>query len=710
MPDVLDFDFEGLSEVDLPVDGLDRYSAHPSTKVTMCSWSINGGTDYLWEAHRAPIPAELAEAIEDPEVHRWAWNAQFERVMANRVLGLKMPIKNTYCTQVLSYMMSFAGRLEDVGPQVGLPADRLKLQTGKKLIKTFCVPQKPTANQPHVWRNWVTDPELWEEFGTYCLQDNDTEKAIKSRLIKFPIQESEWELYWLDQEINDRGLPIDMQFVRNGLAMAKRRKAELIAEMERLTGVSNGNSPTQLTEWLVARGYPFRDINKDTVTKVIAENADHEGEFDENYIDRAVFDVLKLRQNSGKTSYTKWEKLINTVGADGNLRYTFQFAGAGRTSRWSGRGFQPHNLVRTPKELLNAIFDEDENGKPHGDWLETATQLVRDNDYDGVCLILKEPMTTLTGIMRSSICAPEGKELRVRDLASIETCVTAWLSGCRRLLKVFADKKDPYIDFATDFYKKPYAEVTKAERQIAKPPVLGCTYRLGGGELKEGKRTGLWAYAESMGVNFTQEESNRAVKVFRTGYPEVPALWYALEEASTAALQDKGRCVRVTIKMNGEKRPVPVTFEYRKPFLMVRLPSGRYLYYHLPRLTQETRIGKPTEDFPDGKPYKKLVVSYMGRKDGGHGWVRIYTHGGKFTENLVQAIARDILKVGLLRAKKFGFRIVGHVHDEILALIRKGDNYFTGELLGRLMTALIDWCPDLPLAAAGWSGGFYKKD
>lgn len=698
MPDVLDFDLETACDLDLTAVGLDRYTSHHSARPLMCAWSINGGKDQLWEPHRSRIPAELEEAIEDPEVHKWAFNMQFERVFVNRVMMLDMPIKNTYCTQALSYMQSFSGRLEDVGAQVGLPIERQKLATGKKLIKTFSMPQKTTKNQPNLWRDWRTDPGLWEEFGDYCLQDNDTEKGIKSRLIKFPIQYSEWELYWIDQEINDTGMPIDMTFVTNGLEMAKRRKAELIEELRDLTGLDNPNSPTQLTKWLREYGYPFFDINKDTVTKVLAEHKQALDEDETPVCDDVAIDALKIRQNAGKTSYTKWEKLKQTVGDDGFLRYTFQFAGAGRTSRWAGRGFQPHNLVRTPKELTN------------DNWLEEGTEAIRRGDYGWLSLILKEPMTTITGLMRSSIRAPEGYELRVRDLSSIETCVTAWLSGCRRLLEVFANKKDPYIDFATDFYKKPYEDVTKAERQIAKPPVLGCTYRLGGGQLLDGKRTGLWAYAESMGVDFTQKESERAVKVFREGYPEIPQLWYALENAAIAAMRSGGRVIRPIIKMDGERRPVPVTFEYRKPYLMLRLPSGRYLYYHKPRIGKETRIGRPTEKYPDGAPYTKETISYMGRRQNGHAWVRVFTHGGKFTENIVQAIARDILKAGLLRAKRFGFKMVGHVHDEIIALIKKGDNYFTGEALGKCMTRELSWAIGLPLGAAGWTGPFYVKD
>lgn len=692
----LHFDYETVSELDLTKVGLDRYSAHPSTRVLMASYAFDEGRVGLWEAHREPMPAELREAIEDPAVTKLCFNAQFERVISRRVLKLKAPNKSFRCAMALAYMQSFSGNLESVGSQVGLPIEKQKLTGGKKLIRMFSMPQRVTKNQPLKWRNWNTDPREWEEFGDYAIGDTESERGIWNRLVKFPIQEDEWDLYHLDQQINDRGMPIDMEFVNNGLAMAKRRKAELVEELRELTGLDNPNSPSQLTQWLREHGYRFNDINKDTVTKVLAEHKEAERDGTAEDIDDAAIEALKLRQNAGKTSYTKWEKLLQTVGADGQLRFSFQFAGAGRTSRWAGRGFQPHNLVRTPKQLEHLIHE--------------ATQAIKDNDYDLLCLLLKEPMVTITGVMRSSIRAKDGEEQRVADLSAIETRVTGWLSGCSRLIEVFAKHLDPYIDFATDLYKKPYEEVTKAERQVSKPPVLGCTYRLGGGELREGKRTGLWGYAESMGVDFSQAESAKAVKVFREGYPEIPRLWYALEEASLLAMRSSGRPIAPIVRHNGRKFKVPVTFEFRKPYLMVKLPSGRYLYYHKPRVTTEARYGKPTERHPEGEPYKKTVISYMGKKQNGHAWVRIFTHGGKWTENLVQAIARDILKVGLLRAAKFGFKIFLHVHDEIGVLVRVGDNYFTLEKLIELMSKSISWAEGLQLEAAGYAASFYRKD
>lgn len=702
----LHLDYEGYSETDLIKDGLDRYTADPTTEATMCSWAWDQGRVQHWQKDDGPFPREVREGLLDPEVTKWAFNAQFERVFTRRVLKIKTPIKNWRCTMALAYMQSFSGTLERVGRQVGLPEDQQKLSDGKRLIKKFAMPQKVTKNQPFRRRDGFTDPEDWETFCDYNIQDTAAERAIKNRLIKFPIPEDEWELYELDQEINDRGLPIDMLFVRNALAMALRRKEELVAEMRDLTGLMNPNSPAQLTPWLRARGYPFSDINKDTVKKVLTEHEESIKAGGEGFIDEECVAGLKLRQNAGKTSYTKYQTLERSVGADDTLRFTFQFAGAGRTWRWAGRRFQPHNLMRTPKEF-EAIK---EDGKVVVDPLEEITEAIRAGDYEQLELLHHEPMLSLTGGMRGSIRAPEGYELRVCDLASIETRVTAALSGCERLLNVFASGLDPYIDFATDFYHKPYDQITKAERQISKPPVLGCTYRLGGGELKDGKRTGLWGYAEAMGVNFSLEESHEAVDVFRTGYPEVPQAWYALENAVVRCIRT-GLKVRPSFTMDGRKIEMPVTLEYRKPYLMIWLPSGGARFYHLPRITKQIRYSKKrTPEFPDGRPYEKIVFSYMGKQQNGQAWVRVFTHGGKIFENIVQAIARDVLKSGMLRAKAAGFNMRGHVHDEIITLQRKGDNYFTVERLREIMAQPLAWFPTLQLDAAGYSAQFYRKD
>lgn len=689
--DTLHLDYETACELDIRRVGLDRYTAEPSCRVLMAAYRINDGPLQHWEGHRAPFPSDLREALVDPAVERWAFNAQFERVVTRRVLKIPTPIRNWRCTMVLAFMQSFTGGLSEIGKQVGLSPDDRKLKSGDDLIRVFSVPQKPTMNQPHVWRNWDTDPDLWEEFVRYNKQDVLTEEAVKRRLIKYPVPEDEWQFYELDQVINDRGVPLDLQFVANVMQMAKRRKAELDAEMKEITGLSNPLSVAQLLPWVRYHGYPYPNLQKEFVVKALVRHR-HEGGV---VLAGDCARVLEMRLLVSKTSISKADAADRTVGPGDRVRFMYQFAGASRTGRFAGRNVQPQNMVRTPK-----MFDPEDGDER----LTLATDLIRQGDYDGVELFVNEPMEAFSGAMRSMFRAPEGYQFTVCDYSSVESAGLGWVSKCPRLLDVFRSGKDPYKDFATLFFEKPYDEVTRAERQICKPPTLGCGYRLSAGRVTEGTKTGLLRYAEGMGIEMSEEQAERAVSVFRSGYPEIPQFWYGCEDAIKYVMQTQ--------------RPYDfgyIRFDYHKPYLTIRLPSGRYIYYYRPQYRkipieikwEKTSVGWTLVD----KPYyvERVVFSYMARIQGTTKWDLVNSHGGVTTENIVQALTRDILKVGLQRLHEAGFKIVGHSHDEAIAVTPIGDNYYTLERMRELMSAPIAWAPGFPLNAAGWSAPFYRK-
>lgn len=704
MPDTLHLDYETKSNVDLKKVGLDVYTL-PVNKpaVLMAAYRINDQQLQQWEPHCEPIPAELVEALRDPEVERWAFNAQFERVVTKRVLKIDTPRRNWRCSMCLAYMHSFTGGLAEIGQQIGLPPDRQKMKTGNDLIRTFCIPQNVTKNFPHEWRNWVTDPEMWEEFCEYNQQDVITEEAIKRRLIGYPVLADEWEFYELDQLINDRGIPLDWSFVNNVIKLSDRRKTELIDEMSALTGLYNPNSVSQLLRWAQVQGYPYGDLQKENVEKALSRNQGLAGYL----LTEECARVLEMRLWSSKTSIGKAHKARRTVGAGGRVRFLYQFAGASRTARFAGRGVQPQNMMRTPKMLDPEESDEK---------LTLVTELIRQGDYEGFDLLINEPMLAFTGAMRGMFRAPDGYQFTVCDYSSVESAGLGWVAKCQRLLDVFNTGRDPYRDFGTLFYNKPYDSITRAERQICKPPTLGCGYRLSAGAIsEEGIKTGLLRYAENMGVEMMPEEAERAVKVFREGYPEIPRFWYDCEYATRYVLQthqpyDLGY----------------VRFEYKKPYLLIRLPSGRYIYYYKPLLRNKVFVskrkklvlqcyadpvtGEPVEKFAEEEEtYTRVVFSYMGRNQKTTKWDRIDAHGGVTTENIVQALTRDILKVGLQRLHKAGFTIIGHSHDEAIVMTKIGDNYQTLELMRELMTQPIEWAPGFPLNAAGWQAPFYRK-
>lgn len=704
MTDEISLDWETKSPVDLKQRGLDVYSAHPDTRVLMGAWSHNKGRSRHFEGDT--IPGELREALLDPHVEKWAFNAQFERVITRRVLKIKTPYEGWRCTMALAYSQSFVGGLEQVGRQVGLPLDKQKLATGSKLINLFSKPQKITRNQPLLWRDSFTNPVEWDEFCDYNLQDDITENEIKRRLIKYPLPPEEWEMYKIDQIINDRGIPIDMQFVHNAIAMCARRKLELREAAQEVTGLANPFSNDQLLPWLRDRGYRFSDLQKATVKKVLLEHK--EGEYE---IDQGAVDALELRSQGVRTSTAKYAALARAVGDDGMFRFGLQFMGASRTARWAGRRLNPQNLTRTPPEIEPDAKAMTPLGLPEDYILEAVTEAIRNNDYDELALYTKEPMNVLAGTVRSAIRAPDGMIYRACDLSAIETCVIAWLAGCERMLNVVRNGLDPYKDFGTELYSKAYDDITKKERTNSKPAVLGAGYRLGGGDLKDGKRTGLWGYAESMGIILDRDESHRAVKLFRSTYPEYPKLWYALEDAARTAMKRPGAKITPVIRKDGEAPfRVPVVFEYLKPYLTIILPveneSGvkRRLYYHLPRILRRTMT------WADGKTTEKEGLTYMGQPQGTKKWVRLDTHGGKTTENIVQAIARDILAVAMRRAHEAGFNLRLHVHDELVALQKAFDNFFTAERLRGIMVTPIPGLEDLPLGSSASDFQFYRKD
>jgi len=697
----LSIDFETFSEVDLKKSGLDLYSAHPSCEVLMCAWRLDDGPIRHWDATSDPMPKRLRQALEDDNTLIWAFNAQFERVIMNRVLNIWPNIARWRCTMVLAYTHSYVGDLARVAGQMGISQDKTKLSTGTRLIHLFCKPQKTTPNQPHHRFTSETHPVEWAMFIEYNIRDVEAECEIKRKLDKpqYPLPEREWEFYALDQIINDRGLPIDRIFVTNALEMANHRKSELLAEMKVLTGLSNPGSGPQLLPWLKKRGYPFDDLQKDSVKKVLTawkaiqkgELTEKKGELYPDELTEEAVAVLKLRQQQARTSTTKYAALLAAMGDDGRMRYVFQFCGASRTGRFAGRRFQPQNLT-----MMRDIESEK--------IISQMTEVIRDNDYEALCLYRKEPLDALAGLVRSAVRAPKNKKLVVCDLSSIESVVIGWVARCQRLLDVFRNGKDAYKDFATELYKVLYEEVTKQMRKMAKPATLGAGYRLGGGDIKDGKKTGLWGYAENMGVDMTRAESHKNVATFRRVYKEIPDCWYDLEKA-----------IMAVIRNGGTRRVGPVKFYMAKPYLICELPSGRCIYYKSPRITREKMEGVD-KDTGEKYSYFKDSISYMGKQQNGNAWTRIYSHGGKYIENIVQAIARDILREGLMALHKAGFYLIGHVHDEAISEERKNDEEHTHEIMRQQMIRKKKWMTygndneyTMPLNAAGGSMTIYGK-
>lgn len=690
---ILSTDFETRSRADLFAVGLEAYAADPSTEVLMQSWKIDDGETHLWLPKDGPMPAELRDAMTDPHVRKHAWNAAFEIAITREVIGIEPT--NWRCVMVMAHYASLPGKLEAAGAAIGLSEDQAKLADGKRLIRKFCGPHKPTKKRPGEWHDWDTDPEDWARFCEYCVRDTDTEHTIYHKLSPFQMPEHEWRLWELDQQINRRGLPVDMQLVENAIRIASLEKPRLTRELLRMTGLPKITGAYFLP-WAKERGYPFNDLRKDSVNRAL-NDCD---------LPEELVEAFRLRTQVGKTSTAKYDTIMESA-YEGRVRHAFQFYGAMRTGRWGGRGAQPQNLPRPDGAVEKK--------------LELATNMVRNGEYEDIYFEFGNAMTVLSSCVRSAFRAGPGKKLVVADLNAIENRVLGWMTGCERILDVFREGRCPYIDFATELYSEDYDTLyaeyragNKTKRTNAKPAVLGAGYRLGGGDLYTNKngdvlKGGLWGYAENMGVKMTRKEAHIAVKVFRQRYPEVVQFWYDIQNAFSAAIRD-----HVTTKVG------PLVVDYIPGCVRIRLPSGRHLHYLRPRLEERVIavVDRDRTKHEDGIPvgeivYKKIrveAITYEGQDQTTKQWRRMDTHGGRLTENVDQAISRDILAVGLTRADKAGFATVAHVHDEIITEVECDDLNLSVEKLSELMSAPIPWASGLPLGAEGYENDFYKKD
>jgi DNA polymerase len=411
---------------------------------------------------------------------------------------------------------------------------------------------------------------------------------------------------------------------------------------------------------------------------------------------KRAHEALRLRAELKRTSVKKFHKIYKELSTDDNrLRYSYQFSGAQRTGRTAGRGAQLQNLKRPSKLVKNNMED--------------IVESIRDNNPEWLRTIYGEPMDIVSGAIRASARADEGKQFVVADLHAIEACVGAWMSNCKPMLDVFNSGRDIYKDFATRMYRVPYEEVTIDQRQNSKPPVLGALFRLGPGEERlddrtgDMKKTGLWGYAENMGITMTQKEAATAVEVYRESYPEVVQFWYDLERCAKKAVQT-GRLVQLQRPeiWDGSLYVVPMAFDIQGPFLRFHLPDGSMLHYLRPRIE---KVLTPWKDW-------KWTLTYEGQEDDGERkfWGRTPTHGGKLCENGVQAVANRLLRSGIRNAYEFGFSLCGESHDENIAHEKIDSERYTVENLVKCMTTKEKWMGALPLKAAGFTCIFYKKE
>lgn len=651
----LHIDVETYSAVDLAECGVNRYTEDPSFEMLLIGYSYDGGPVEVYDCATGDPEKEnfICDALTDPDTIKYAYNANFERVTLSKWAVEDMPPTQWRCVMVHALMCGLPASLAAAGQALGLPEDKLKDKQGKALIDYFCKPCKPTKTNGGRVRNLPAhDPEKWKLFIEYNRQDVVTEMEIEKRLTEIlKVPEHEQHLWELDQQINDFGIRIDVPMVKKIVAYDDQRSQELMEEAKRITGLSNPNSLTQLKDWLHKRepGVSFDTLRKEDL-----------GELLQMGLNDDVQRVLEIRQALGKTSTAKYAKMLDAVNSDGRLRGILQFYGANRAGRWTGKLVQVHNLAK------NYLPD-----------LDDARALAAAGDLDTMECLYGETSFVFSELVRTAFVPSESHRFVVSDFSAIEARVVAWVAGEEWVLDAFRDGKDIYCETASMMYHVPVEKhgQNKELRQKGKIACLACGYGGGINAMeamdKEGK--------------IPEEELQSVVDQWRNANPKIVKLWRSCELAAKAAIEDHKAH---TIQRN-------ITFLYRMGNLYITLPSGRSLCYY----------GARIKEGPKGDQIVYKGVNQTTKK-----WEDTETYGGKLTENIVQAIARDCLAEAMLRVDGYGQQIVMHVHDEMIVDAPADKAETVLEQVNVRMSAPIEWAPGLPLKGDGYICDYYKKD
>ena len=603
----ISIDLETYSDVDLPKCGVYKYAESPQFEILLFAYSVDGGEVQAVDlAGGEKIPPEILSAITDNSVTKWAFNANFERICLSKYLGLSngeyLDPTSWKCTMTWAAYLGLPLSLEGAGAVLGL--EQQKLKEGKDLIKYFCVPCLPTKANGGRTRNLPTHaPEKWRLFKSYNKRDVEVEMSIQSRLSKFPVPEFVWEEYHLDQRINDRGICLDMELVRNAIAFDERSRKTLTTAMQDLTNLENPNSVTQMKQWLSENGLETNTLGKKAVAELI-KSAPAE-----------LQQVLILRQQLAKSSVKKYTAMENAVCNDNRARGMFKFYGANRTGRWAGKNVQLQNLPQ------NHIPD-----------LEQARELVKCGDYTALEMLYEDIPDTLSQLIRTAFVPQNNHKFIVADFSAIEARVLSWLSGEKWRSEVFRTGGDIYCASASQMFGVPVEKhgVNGHLRQKGKIAELALGY---GGSVGALKAMG----AIEMGL--AEDELQPLVDSWRTANPNIVRFWWEVD-----------RCVKETVKMRTTTQTHNIKFIYQSGILFIELPSGRRLSYIKPRMG-ENRFGGESVTYEGIGATKK--------------WERLESYGPKFVENIVQAISRDILCYAMKNLSR-SCGIVAHVHDEVI--------------------------------------------
>lgn len=653
----LGIDFETFSTTDIESAGAFKYMEDPAFEALLTGFAYDDDEPTVID-HLAgeQVPEDFLLDLLDPSVTKTAWNAAFERNVIRTVWGIESPPEQWLDTMILAGQCGLPMKLAGASEALGLSDDEAKMKEGKTLIRLFCQPCKPTKTNGGLTRNLPSHfPEKWRTFRRYNAMDVVAERAIRKRLMQWRPLPEEHRFWCLDARINERGVRIDRQLAENAVRMDNRNKEELTAEAIALTGMENPNSVAQIKQWLYDQeGQEVPSLNKKVVADVVASLT----------TERAK-QFMALRSELAKSSVAKYTAMLRSMCNDDHVRGCFQFYGANRTGRFAGRLVQFQNL-----------------SKNYMEGLDDARWLVRQGDYDTVKAMYDGVADTLSQLVRPAIIPEEGHILLVSDFSAIEARVIAWIAGEQWRLDTFANGGDIYCASASQMFHVPVAKhgINGELRQKGKIAELALGY---GGGVNALKAFG----ADKMGMS--DEEMQEVVDKWREASPRICALWRSLERAA----------IRSVVHKSTVRDPFSnVFFTYERGILWMTLPSGRRIAYWDARY-EESRFRNSAG---------RKALSYMGTDQKTKKWSRLETWGGKLTENLIQATARDCLRDAMFALDDAGYDIRAHVHDEVIVTEPIGRR--SVEEMSELMGQPIPWAPGLPLRADGYSTPYYIKD
>lgn len=660
--DILSIDLETYCDLDIKDVGAYKYCRHPSFEILLFAYAFNDEPVEIIDIKNGEeLPPRVLGALMDMRFLKSAFNANFERnairnfikIGSNRIPATECPPEQWDCTMIKAMRLGLPSSLDMVGKALHFPEDKQKMKEGKALIQYFCKPCKATKTNGGRIRNLPEHaPDKWETFKEYCKQDVEVERDIRNKLSRYEVIPKEKLLWNLDQEINDRGINLDLDMINQAITCDEQYSEKLMQEAKKLTGLPNPNSLAQLKKWIGEKvGYAVGSITKDTIPTLIRDAEHHEH--------MEVKRILELRQLMGKTSTKKYQTMINMRCDDGRVRGLLQFYGANRTGRWAGRGVQVQNLPQ------NHLPD-----------LDNARKLLKNGNFDDIEFLYDSIPDTLSQLIRTAFIPTKGNRFIVADFHAIEAVVLAYLANEEWRLEVFKTHGKIYEASASQMFHVPMDSIKKGSpmRQKGKIAELALGYGGSVGALQSMDKS----------KSIPEEELPGLVKSWRNANPSITKFWWDCDKAAKKAIRE-----RTTVTLHHG-----IKFIYDPGVLFIELPSGRRLSYIRPKI--------------EPGPYDKDIITYEGMQQTSKQWTRLDTYGPKLVENIVQAFARDCLAETMFRVKEAGFNIVMHIHDELVLDVPKCTS--SVDEICKLFAEPISWAPGIPLTADGYECDYYMKD